>query len=141
MNRTKIYFGLVLLFIIISCSSEPIIRETEFTSYQVPGCFHNAGLQKSLASDSCFGYSFNDTLKIEFCVKGNCCPEMNRFTTSYKIKSDTIFVSVADTAAQLCYCICNYKIHIELSNFENNKYLFYCNYDNFKYREFVQKEE
>jgi hypothetical protein len=92
---------------------------------------------------SCFAYSFNDALKIDFCVVGNCCPDSQRFISDYNISSDTIFVSVADTAANLCYCICNYTIHVELLGLTKDKYLFVCDYPsdyaNLNYLERVSK--
>jgi hypothetical protein len=138
-------FSLVI-FSFYSCS-ENNVTETEntqitFSSHQITGC-NNSGLLKTTNEDSCFAYSFNDALKIDFCVVGNCCPDSQRFISDYNISSDTIFVSVADTAANLCYCICNYTIHVELLGLTKDKYLFVCDYPsdyaNLNYLERVSK--
>ena len=135
-------FFLLISFIIyfISCSDDAPTKTTEeinFIAYQIPGCNSSWVLGKVSFVDSCFMYSFNDTLKVDFCVPGNCCPDSNRFVTNYSINSDTIYVTVADTAANLCYCICNYIIHLEISGLPNDKYLFYCKYDDLEYKEIV----
>ncbi|KAB2844520.1 MAG: hypothetical protein F9K45_04845 [Melioribacteraceae bacterium] len=104
-------------------------KDVKFNSYQISGCNHNLFGKKS-AVDSCFVYSFDDKLEIDFCVSGNCCPDSNRFVTNIKLSSDTLFVSVIDTAENLCRCICNYIIHAEISGLQKENYIFYCNYDN-----------
>ena len=141
----------LLLIFISSCSNgtQNKIQEEqiEFASNQIPGCLRDSSLVKVSNIDSCFDYIFTDTLKIDFCVSGNCCPDSQRFLTEYKLKSDTLFVSVIDTAKNLCDCICNYKIHLEISGLSENQYLFYCNYrgiynfqDSLKYRELVIRQ-
>jgi hypothetical protein len=120
------------------------INEFEFNAYQISGC-NSDGLSKASASDSCFDYSFDDTLKIDFCLWGNCCPDSQRFVTDYNIKSDTIFMTVQDTAMDGCWCNCNYTVHVEFSGLPGDNYLFYFNYpgmyfdDSLKYREPVMK--
>ncbi len=133
-------FLLLIPFLLIFCSEKNITEtgdeEVVFSSHQISGC-NKSGLRKTDNTDSCFAYSFNDTLKLDFCVTGNCCPDSQRFLTDYKINSDTILVSVLDTAAHLCRCFCNYTIHVELSNLSKAKYLFLCDYEKLKYRESV----
>ncbi len=136
----------LLIIYIISCSEnspfENPEEQVEFSSQQISGC-NNSGLSKVNDNDSCFVYSFNDTLKVDFCLWGNCCPDSERFVTNYKISSDTIFIAVQDTAINGCDCNCNYTIHVELSGLSENEYLFYFNYpgmyqnDSLKYREIV----
>ncbi len=141
----KIILSIIFLIELIhisSCSNE-ISTNTEneainFISYQVGACNGSSSLEK-VVRDSCFSYSFYDTLKIDFCVSGNCCPDTNRFVTTYKLNSDTINVTVVDTAGHLCKCICNYKIHIELSGLTNNHYFFYCSYDGLEYKKTLIK--
>lgn len=143
---SKLLLRLMLfLFVIynLSCSEDSLTKsssqEVKFVSYQVGGCNHNS-LGKTADNDSCFAYSFTDTLKIDFCVLGNCCPDTNRFVTNYEINSDTLVVSVSDTAANLCHCICNYTIRLEIAGLENDRYLFYCNYDDLlEYKEQIRK--
>lgn len=138
-------FVLVLsvLFYVFSCttdnSTEPANATITFNAFQVGGC-NSSSLAKIAENDSCFSYSFNDTLKIDFCVTANCCPDSQRFATDYDIKSDTIFVTVADTAARLCHCVCNYTIHLDLVGLSENQYVFNCNYyDQIVYDENVIK--
>ncbi|NOX67240.1 MAG: hypothetical protein GXO85_15945 [Chlorobi bacterium] len=142
---------LAFLFFLFTCSEDNLItssKDSIVLSYQqVPGCNGNISkLTKSSFDDSCFTYTFNDKLIIDFCVYGNCCPDSQRFVADYTIKSDTIFVEVSDTADNDCYCLCNYTVHIELSGLQKDEYLFYCNfpqdssnYGNLKYREFVYR--
>ncbi len=144
MKAFNFLFSLFIIFIIVlyilSCSetTEPQKADVNFVAYQIPGCNKNA-LSKTANPDSCFNYSFDKTLKIDFCVTGNCCPDKNRFASSYKIKSDTIFVTVKDIEENNCRCMCNYTIHLELKNLENDNYVFYCDYNNLTYRELVKK--
>jgi len=132
----------------LNCSDEKGITEiTEgeviFSSHQVTGCNHNKELAKTSPLDSCFTYSFDEKLEIDFCVIGNCYPDSQRFSTNYFINSDTIFVSVEDTARNSANCICSYKIHLDFTGLQKDKYLFYCNYPIqdaiFEYREYVYK--
>lgn len=98
--------------------------------YQVPGCAAG-GLEKRAGTlmDSCFTYQFNADLFIEFCVSANCCPDTNRFQSSWRISSDTIFVDVKDIEANLCRCICPYKIHVELIDLPLDQYTFLVDYN------------
>lgn len=125
-------FGVSLLLFVFSCSkgdpTASLQSEINFTSHQIPGCNNNL-LSKVSAVDSCFTYIFRDKLEINFCVPGNCCPDSNRFVTNIKLSSDTLFISVSDTAENLCRCICNYTIHAEISGLSNKDFTFYCNYD------------
>ena len=85
------------VFVVNSCSDEGPTNtqetQVEFSSYQIPGCNYPSPLGKISLQDSCFSYSFNDTLKIDFCVLGNCCPDSNRFVTDYKIYSKDELIS------------------------------------------------
>jgi len=134
---------LLLLLYLFSCttdnSTNPEDGTITFSAYQVGGC-NSTPLAKIAVNDSCFSYSFNDTLKVNFCVTANCCPDSQRFVAEYHIKSDTIFIEVADTAARLCRCVCNYTVHLDLVGLSNNQYFFNCNYDNrVVYNEIVNK--
>jgi hypothetical protein len=140
-NYSFDFFLLIsLIFYYISCSDAPPTKtsqEINYFSYQIPGCNHSASLQKDTVIDSCFQYSFIDTLKVEFCVPGNCCPDSNRFITDYNLSSDTIYVTVVDTAAHMCHCICNYVIHLELAGLSYDRYIFYCEYEDLVYNELI----
>ncbi len=137
---SSLFIVFIIVLYILSCSEkkEPQKAEGNFVSYQIPGCNKHT-LSITADTDSCFSYNFDTTLKIDFCVTGNCCPDKNRFASSYKINSDTIFVTVKDIEENNCLCMCNYTIHLELKNLENDNYAFYCNYNNLKYRELVKK--
>ena len=122
---------LVLLYA-ISCttenSTEPESEIITFNAYQDGGCNYTT-LAKTTLNDSCFSYSFEDTLKIDFCVIANCYPDSSRFVIDYDIHLDTIFVSVADTAESICHCICNYTIHLDLVGLSQSQYFFSCDYN------------
>jgi hypothetical protein len=125
-------------------STNPESQQAQGLIYQIRGC--QTALAKNLAAnDSCFSYHFERTLRLDFCLSGNCCPDSNRFRLSYKIRSDTIFVAVADTAAQLCRCICIYMIHAEFDDLPMDHYLFYCTREDYSsqlvhYREHVYRK-
>jgi hypothetical protein len=145
-NYLKISSLILIPFVLLyvfSCttgnSTEPENETITFNAYQDGGC-NSSPLAKTAVNDSCFSYSFNDTLKIDFCVTANCCPDSQRFVTDFNIKSDTIFVSVADTAARLCHCVCNYTIHLDFVSLSKSQYFFYCNYDDrIVYNESINK--
>lgn len=137
------FFFISLTVYFASCSDDSPTKTTNedvvFASNQIPGCNSTLSLSKLPSDSFCFSYTFDETLKIDFCVPGNCCPDSNRFVTNYNIKSDTLFVTVADTAENLCYCICNYTIHIEVTGLPNENYVFRCDYEDLVYNEIVSK--
>jgi len=121
----------IILFMLASTCSESVTAIDENVQallYQVPEC-GGSGLAKDALIDSCFSYQFDTDLAVDFCVRANCCPDSNRFDLDYLISSDTIYVAVADTAARLCRCVCNYVIHAEFTNLMRDRYIFYCSYD------------
>jgi hypothetical protein len=126
-------FFILLSLFVFSCtinnSSEPQDETITFNAYQVGGC-NKSSLRKVEVSDSSFSFTFNDTLKINFALMANCCPESRNFIVEHTIKSDTIWVSVTDNAENLCRCVCNYTIHLDLIGLSNDKYFFFCNYGN-----------
>lgn len=134
-------FAVISFIYFSSCSEDtptkPGDGKINFTAYQIAGCNSHYPIEKATQGDTCFSYTFIDTLKVDFCVTGNCCPDSNRFVTSHNIIADTIFITVSDTAANLCQCDCNYIIHIEISGLPNNRYIFYCHYLDFEYNEVV----
>jgi hypothetical protein len=115
-------------------------KDIGFIFYQVQGCKHGLNFGKEVGEKTCFKFSFKDTLKVDFCVYGNCCPDSNRFMSNFNIRSDTIFVTVLDTAAHLCRCICEYINHVEITGLEKEKYVFYSIYDTLIYNEIVIKQ-
>ena len=138
-------FLFVLVLLTFSCrdkSSNPGDEQPQVTGimYQVPGCQRNL-FKKTSSVDTCFSYSFTDSLKIDFCVSANCCPDRERFSLNYKIETDTIFIAAKDTAADLCDCICPYIIHAEFSNLPLGRYIVCCNYNNKLIYERVVKKQ
>lgn len=118
---------------LISCKDSSVSSESNVRLYQLPGCqtFINqkSGYQKSIDAsiiDSCFYYNFEEKLTIDFCVNGNCCPDENRFLITNNIFKDTITVTVTDTAANLCRCMCNYIIHGEFELLSYDSYTVKC---------------
>ena len=91
---------------------------------EIAGC-KSVGLDKAgISNDSCFSYSFHDILVADFCVSANCCPDSNRFSIMHTISNDTIAVTIADTAARLCRCICTHRVHAEFSSLVGDRLLF-----------------
>jgi hypothetical protein len=152
----KFIFLLIIagVFSLFQCKETEIYppsNQENFNSaaHQITGCLSN-DLKKSVENTDvlpgCFDYDFGDTLSIDFCVYGNCCPDSERFSIESALKYDTIFVVVIDTALEECDCICKYKIHLDISGLVKNEYLFYCNalppisaVDTIKYRETVYR--
>jgi hypothetical protein len=86
----------------------------------------SSGLGKNAFPDSIFTYTFSTTLVIDFSVSANCCPDSDRFSVSYAVTNDTIIVSVADTARNLCRCACTYMVHAEFDGLSLNHYVVRC---------------
>ena len=126
---------IILLFLFISCqkSIDPFENGSEsydLNAYQIPGCAGPASFFRNDSTENgCFSYSFEDTLKMELCVSANCCPDSHRFTYHSKIKSNIISFTVVDTAANLCRCICDYRIHADYIGLTGNTYQFNCIYN------------
>ena len=93
---------------------------------QMPGCKSGQLGKSSLSTDSCFTYQFHDALDVYFCASANCCPDSNRFLIKHEIRNDTILVTIADTAANLCRCNCSYMLHAEFQNLPGDQYVFVC---------------
>lgn len=124
MKYTIIYLLPVLLFgAFLACqpSTESQQRGGEFHLYQANGC-QSGDLSKAAVGDSCFTYQFDADLILDFCVSANCCPDSNRFVLSTDMRSDTIAISVQDTAANLCLCTCNYIVHAEFYDMPEDMY-------------------
>ena len=135
---------IILVFVIFtSCGQLTSVKEKEpnFQAHQIPGCIQDLP-KNSLAFTSCFTYSFEDTLKVDLCLSSNCCPASGRFAYSYLLSEDTITLTVVDIAAHLCRCICNYRVHSDISGLEQDKYIFECiYYDSVYYRQIVVRKK
>jgi hypothetical protein len=117
------YVGIIISF---SCDNE-LSSKVQTSIYQVPGCKSNSLFKTGIDNrDSCFTYSYTEKLTVDFCVDGNCCPDSNRYSISSKILRDSITITVADTAQNLCRCICNYIIHGEFESLPKDEYFIKC---------------
>jgi hypothetical protein len=114
----------VLALILSACHKSTEPGSPGVVAYQVPGCASQLG--NRVFSDSCFSYQFHDALLVDFCASANCCPDSNRFSIKHRIGTDSIIVTIADTAAQLCFCICPYVLHVEFHDLPEDSYLFVC---------------
>ncbi len=127
MNKI-IFVPLLCALAAFSCKDKPTGSTTDrdpafaFESGKCAG--HN--LSKGSALDSIFAYSFAGDLLIDFSVWSNCCPDSDRFTVSYRTGGDTIVISVVDTAAHFCRCVCPYIIHAEFGGLPEDHYVVCC---------------
>lgn len=138
----RIVFILLVFVYLTSCGQSTSVEKESpnFKAHQIPGCTNDLP-KNSLFFNSCFTYSFMDTLKVDLCLSSNCCPDSGRFEYSYSLSHDTIKVTVVDIAEHLCRCICNYIVHTETSNLEENEYVFECiYYDSVYYRQVVARK-
>lgn len=119
----------IVLFLITCSGSVTEMENNDSFIYQIPGC-QNQSLARTTMEDSCFTYEFKDKLIIDFCVVANCCPDTDRFSISSFVNDDTITVTVVDTAANLCDCVCEYIIHSEFDELFSNEIFFICYFNN-----------
>ncbi|MGE5805055.1 MAG: hypothetical protein ACM34M_04630 [Ignavibacteria bacterium] len=114
-------------FLLFSCKEKVTNFEDGTTGFSYSASKCHGDLQKEGAlPDSSFEYTFFDSLFIDFSLPGNCCPDSNRFLVFQNINQDTIYISVEDTAANLCLCICNYHIYAEFSDLPEDHYVVFC---------------
>jgi hypothetical protein len=128
MQKLSIFLMLVF-FISLCCSCEDkSVNEDQDVSaiFKQGKCGETFSKVISQDSDSVFSYSFYSNLIIDFSVNANCCPDSNRFSVTHIISSDTIHITVADTAANLCRCICPYMIQAEFTDLSNDSYVVVC---------------
>jgi hypothetical protein len=121
-----------LVFLCLSCnekSTNPDNQSGISFSSRYSTCLSH-GLSKSSGLDSVFTYSFTDSLVIDFSVIANCCPDSNRFVVTESAGTDTLVISVADTAENLCYCICTYMVHASFGNLPSDHYVVRCRVGN-----------
>ena len=78
------------------------------------------------AGDSVFFYTFADNLVLNFQIAANCCPDSNRFDVAAVAGSDTIVVTIGDTATGFCRCLCRYMIHVVYNNLPGDHYVVRC---------------
>lgn len=124
-NNKFLALTFIVAVIFISCHDSALQPETTAKIYQAGKC-NGTALFKSAQDDSCFVYSFSNVLTIDFCVNGNCCPDSNRFTSSYTLNNNEITIKVKDTALNLCRCTCRYTIHSEFNDLKLESYRVIC---------------
>jgi len=129
-NMKHIYKLILLIaflstVVFFSCKDEITFSEVSANIFQDGKC-RGSALSKSSAADSCFSYTFSNTLIIDFCVIGNCCPDSNRFTSSYSVTDSEIVIRIKDVAPNLCKCICKYMMHAEIAELRNDHYTIKC---------------
>jgi hypothetical protein len=126
MLHPRISLRLIAVFAVIlsTCHKSTEPGSPGVVAYQVPGCASQLG--KRVLSDSCFSYQFRDALLVDFCASANCCPDSNRFSITHRVSTDSIIVTIADTAAQLCRCNCPYVLHVEFHDLPKDSYLLVC---------------
>ncbi len=95
-------------------------------SFKTSKCISGTIAKESRVQSDSFSYSFSQYLTLNFSVPGNCCPDSNRFMVSNEIRSDTIFITVTDTAQNLCRCSCVYMIHTQLTDLQKDSYTVRC---------------
>jgi hypothetical protein len=110
--------------VLTGCEKVTAPSSLQVVAYQVPRCNHSLG--KGAQSDSCFSYQFHDALVLDFCASANCCPDSARFAIGNAISNDTIVVTYADTAGQLCRCNCVYVLHVEFHGLPKDSYQVVC---------------
>ena len=138
-------FGILLCVAIsmLACSEKsgnPKSEKLESLIYQDGRCQRQL-FRSATSEDSCFFSQFKQDILIDFCVTANCCPDTSRFQTSSAVSNDTIFIVVADTAANRCLCDCPYRIHAEFRKPLLSRYVVVCYYGGLMiYRETVVKE-
>lgn len=132
-DRRGVVFAIsVLVMLMRACETSTEPDAHDVIAFQVPGCQRQLG--KSTASDSCFSYQFHDALIVDFCASANCCPDSNRFSFKRTVSHDTIMVTIADTAAHLCRCICRYVLHMEFHDLPGDNYVFFCTREDYSDR-------
>ena len=128
MKRVVLYFSIVSMTgFLLHCSeesSDAVNEDNTVVICQIGGCAkHPASFY---SPDSCLSYRFSDTLLVEFCLAGNCCPDSDRFLITTRISGDTIFVVAADTSGSNCYCECTYIIQARFTGLQLPRYVFHC---------------
>jgi hypothetical protein len=75
------------------------------------------------APESVLTWRFEDVLELEFQVWGNCCPDSERFVVTGDLQGDTLAITVVDTAASLCRCVCPYTVTTTCDDTTRHRYV------------------
>jgi len=129
MDSLKIFLVISIFFWVVCKDKSMEVGQTKIPSfsYKTSHCLSSAIPQRTtVSSDSVFSYSFSDNLIMDFSSIGNCCPDSNRFVVGHEIRQDTIMITVADTAQNLCKCNCLYMIHTKVTGLLMNRYVVRC---------------
>jgi hypothetical protein len=128
----------LLLAIILGCDEPTDPTTPTVAAFQVAGCL--AASIGVAYTDTCFQYNFGERLLVRFCATGNCCPDSNRFSFRHRISRDTIYVTIADTAAQSCRCFCSYALLMEFNGLERSSYVFLCSREDYSSQSILYAE-
>jgi hypothetical protein len=138
--KRVIIFSIPILCMFISCKDKSTNADNTKSPtffYETSKCISSVSSSSSILArelittpDSIFSYSFSQNLILDFSAIGNCCPDSNRFTLGQEIRSDTIFVTVIDTAQNLCHCNCIYMVHVEITDLAQDNYTVRCRLGN-----------
>lgn len=99
-------------------------------AYSSGKCMRGRGLERRgdaaetfRVPESVLRWQFGDLLELEFMVWGNCCPDSERFVVASHLCGDTLAITVADTAASLCRCVCPYVISATCEDVPSDRYV------------------
>jgi hypothetical protein len=114
---------ITFFFSLSGCNTVDSGNPKDQLNYQVSKCLNHFSKTSSISADSCFTYSFSNSLIAEYCVSGNCCPDSNRFAFIQETGDDTLNIFVTDIEENQCHCICSYMLHSEFTGLQHNTYL------------------
>lgn len=124
-NKLVLLIAVMSLIAFFNCKDEITFSEVRANIFQDGKC-RGSALSKTSVADSCFNYIFSNKLSLDFCVIGNCCPDSNRFTSSYSVTDSEIVIRIKDIEPNLCKCICKYMMHAEIVKLRNDWYTVKC---------------
>jgi hypothetical protein len=118
----KLFIPIILLTILMSCDKET--GDLKYSKTIPGGCAVNEEIsaKNSLTSETDgVTYTIADgNLNLLVGFNATCC---GKYSASYEIKRDTIFVDLLTTQTGLCNCICYYTYNlIFVGNGNNYKY-------------------
>jgi hypothetical protein len=88
-----------------------------------PGQAGSAASRVTYPLDGTLRWAFDGTLRLEFRVRANCCPNSDRFRVAVSCRAETLMVAVADTAPGLCLCDCPYVLTVQCPTLAASSYI------------------
>ncbi len=139
--RFVIIAAVLCMFIATACKDDadgPVDQPRNAIVTQIAKCQPPLAKTMSAEWDSSFTYSFMTDLTVQLLLPGNCCPDSNRFTFIYTTNDSVITIAATATAANLCRCMCRYRIEALFPSPARDSYLVICTLgDQQLYREWV----